>query len=537
MSLRKKAIVCVDDEAIILESLKEQLKRQFGNSYLIEPAENGEDALALVADLSERNVEIPVIISDHILPGMKADELLQSIHRKHPNSIKIFLTGRADADAVGNAVNRAALYRYISKPWDPDDLKITITEALRCYDQEKELHRYRIHLQELVNQRTEGLRKSEEKFRNLVEGIHDEYIIFSLDSNLVFSYISPSVKNVLGFKAKDIIGKPVHEFTTSESHDTRWKGIEEILLQGKVDSPFEIALLNVKGEPRTFHLYSRPTLAAGGKLSGIDGIAKDVTEQKRAEKKLSDAKDKADTANRIKRDFLANMSHELRTPLHGILSFCNFGIKKAEIVDRKKLLDYFLQIRDSGKVLLNLLNNLLDLAKLESGKMVFDFKPSSIRELVDQVVDEFTSLVSERNVQVKCHQSNMDSQVVLDPERIMQIIRNLLSNALKFSPEGGLIEIVVRQDDQAVTLSVSDQGIGVPEDELEGVFDQFVQSTKTKTVTGGTGLGLSICREIITAHKGRIWAINNQPNGATFCFEIPTNLEPTSLSASGVAMG
>ena len=118
----EKVILCVDDEEIILEVLKEQLKRRLGNEYLIEVAQGGEEALALVEELSAEGFEIQMIIADQIMPGMKGDELLTAVHQKYPDTLKVFLTGRADAKAVGNAVNQADLYRYLTKPWDEEDL-------------------------------------------------------------------------------------------------------------------------------------------------------------------------------------------------------------------------------------------------------------------------------------------------------------------------------------------------------------------------------------------------------------------------------
>jgi len=135
----EKVILCVDDEEIILEVLKEQLKRRLGNEYLIEVAQGGEEALALVEELSAEGFEIQMIIADQIMPGMKGDELLTAVHQKYPDTLKVFLTGRADAQAVGNAVNQANLYRYLAKPWDEEDLYLTIEEGLRSYEQDKQL--------------------------------------------------------------------------------------------------------------------------------------------------------------------------------------------------------------------------------------------------------------------------------------------------------------------------------------------------------------------------------------------------------------
>ncbi len=240
---------------------------------------------------------------------------------------------------------------------------------------------------------------------------------------------------------------------------------------------------------------------------------------------LQEAKKMAETANNAKTDFLSNMSHELRTPLHGILSFAGFGIEKHAITKPDKILDYFQKIRQSGETLLMLLNDLLDLAKLESGKITFEFRPADLGLLIDSMADECNSLASEQNLTVRGEHPEANEKIVLDADKIKQVLRNLLNNAIKFSPEGGTIDISIFKKADSVVVSVRDQGAGVPENELGSVFDKFVQSSKNKTSAGGTGLGLPICREIIAAHKGRIWAENNPDIGTNFLFEIPLSLE------------
>jgi PAS domain S-box-containing protein len=260
-----------------------------------------------------------------------------------------------------------------------------------------------------------------------------------------------------------------------------------------------------------------------------------VAERKRTEA-LRLEKEAAEAANRTKSEFLANMSHELRTPLHSILSFAGFGIKKHTTVPVEKLRAYFEMIQHSGKTLLALLNDLLDLAKLEAGKMTFHFQTTDLRALISVVADEFSSLLSERHLTVHWSAPDGAAVVMVDAERLQQVLRNLLSNAVKFSPSGGTIAVEMRCTAARAVVSVHDQGPGIPEDELEKVFDKFVQSSTTKTGAGGTGLGLSICREILTAHQGRIWATNHPHGGAAFLFELPLATEAI-MEGARVSLG
>lgn len=161
--MKKVVILCVDDEQIVLVSLRQQLKRRFERKYILETAESGEEALEIVEKLLTDKADIPVVISDHIMPGMKGDELLKQIHELSPRTLKILLTGQANADAVGYAVNYANLYRYIAKPWDQTDLNLTVAKAVHSYFQDKKLAEQNEILQG-KNQELQQLNTSYERF-------------------------------------------------------------------------------------------------------------------------------------------------------------------------------------------------------------------------------------------------------------------------------------------------------------------------------------------------------------------------------------
>jgi signal transduction histidine kinase len=252
-------------------------------------------------------------------------------------------------------------------------------------------------------------------------------------------------------------------------------------------------------------------------------------------KGLMDAKVQAESANQAKSDFLANMTHELRTPLHGILSFADMGENKAHLVEPEKLQRYFSRIKESGERLLNLVNDLLDLSKLEAKRMVLDLHPCDLNSLLKTAQDELSLLLKQKMISIKVDGGDARMAVEVDRNRLYQVLLNLISNAIKFSPEHGIIIIKIRearlsigrrttdkeQSVEAIAISVLDQGIGIPESEYDTVFDKFVQSSQTRSGAGGTGLGLAICKEIVELHQGSIKVTEAPSGGACFTVTLP----------------
>jgi len=225
-------------------------------------------------------------------------------------------------------------------------------------------------------------------------------------------------------------------------------------------------------------------------------------------------------ANREKSQFLANMSHELRTPMHAILSFSALAQKKTD--DPQQITEFVQHIRNSAIRLLSLINDLLDISRLESGKAKINFDENDLTTLIENAINEVSGLMMDHKITLNFDNSKR-IECVLDSKMISQVLINLLSNAIKFSPVNSTIDLNIKQTSKhfnnkqqdIIEITLIDQGLGIPKDEVQKIFDKFVQSSKTRSGAGGTGLGLPISKQIIDLHHGQIWAESPPPGRQT----------------------
>lgn len=246
----------------------------------------------------------------------------------------------------------------------------------------------------------------------------------------------------------------------------------------------------------------------------------DVTEFRDAERATREARDAAEEASRVKSEFIANVSHELRTPLQSIIGFSELGLTRGK--EQERLAMMFREINGAGQRMLSVVNDLLDVSKIESSVGAFHLERTDLRPLLRDVARELDPLLASRQLTLQFQLSDVPLVAKVDPLRFQQVIRNVLANAIKFSPMGRSIHIAGEMSDMGeVHISVMDHGPGIPDSELGKIFDAFVQSSKTKDGSGGTGLGLAICRKIMEAHGGEIHAENVAGGGTVFCIKFP----------------
>ena len=383
---------------------------------------------------------------------------------------------------------------------------------------------------------TDALKQSETQLKLILNSSSEAVYGVDLDGKCTFT--NSACLNMLGYEdVSEVIGKNMHELIHYAQSDGTDYPIEncpiyEALQKGEDTHRDDEVLWKKDGSSFSAEYWSNPIIQDGKRIGAVINFL-DITERKTTEITLQAAKEAAESANQAKSEFLANMSHELRTPMHAVLSFSSMGEDKSRSLQDEKLQRYFSCINESGERLLSLLNNLLDLAKLEAGQVQLNITQCVLKEIAHRAVTELSELIRNKSLNLEM-MANTDTTADCDDEKILQVIYNLLSNAIKFTPENGHIKMLFsdaklesgtsREPLSAIAFSIENEGIEIPPDELDSVFDKFVQSSKTKTGAGGTGLGLAISKEIIEEHGGTIYAESAAHGGAKFTFIIPRDL-------------
>ena len=260
----------------------------------------------------------------------------------------------------------------------------------------------------------------------------------------------------------------------------------------------------------------------------------DVTEFREVAQRTTEAKEAAERSNAAKSEFLANISHELRTPLQSILGFSELG--EARSGSQPRLQGMFASIHGAGQRMLVLVNNLLDLSRLESPVGEIQRQPQDMAPALRAVADELQGLAQARGLQLQLTPATAAALWASgDAFRLQQVLRNVLANAIRFAPAGSSIAVDWQAEPGGEHhISVRDHGPGIPTQELDSIFEAFVQSSRTKDGSGGTGLGLAICRKIMDGHGGRIRARNHPDGGAVFDILLPALTEPEALAAQAM---
>lgn len=378
----------------------------------------------------------------------------------------------------------------------------------------------------LVDPHGEGSdsRVSAALYRLLIESVRD-YAIFALDPTGHVLTWNPGAERFKGYRAHEIIGKHFSVFYPQARIDEGLPAHE--LKEAAAVGRFEDEGWRLRKDGTRFwaNVVITALRSPSGELVGYGKVTRDLTERREMQlRAIEDTRRiaEAEAANRAKAEFLAAMSHELRTPLNaigGYVDLISLGIR-GPVTEQQ--IDDLKRIRRSQQHLLGIINDLLNFSRIEAGRLTYEFADVPLRDVLESVAGMVEPLAFAKTITTKWPQ-NVSSDVYTDRAKAEQILLNLLTNAIKFTGDGGQIDVTCRVGREHTSIEVKDTGVGIPQDKLENIFEPFVQIGRTHTsVHEGTGLGLAISRDLAQAMAGDL-SVESQPGrGSTFTLVLPS---------------
>jgi PAS domain S-box-containing protein len=364
-------------------------------------------------------------------------------------------------------------------------------------------------------QAEEVLSESERRFREMLENV--ELVAMTLDKNGIVTFCNDYLLRLTGWTREEVLGAEwFAKFLPEDNMSPKGMFLDNIHA-GNIPAHLENPIKTKTGELREIAWNNTMLRDLAGEIVGTASLGEDVTERNRAEARVREQQE-AERANRAKSEFLSRMSHELRTPLNAILGFAQLLEMDARKPDDAESISHILR---AGKHLLSMINEVLDLARIESGKLALRSEPLSICEALEETLSLVRPLAAARRVHLKPLAGDLDCEVLASAQRVRQAILNLLSNAVKYNREGGSVAVSCEKLADCVRIKVTDDGRGITADNMAKLFVPFERLDVGDTVVEGTGLGLSLTKHLVQAMGGRIGVESAHGEGSTFWVELP----------------
>ncbi|WP_157198664.1 PAS domain-containing sensor histidine kinase [Methanohalophilus mahii] len=383
---------------------------------------------------------------------------------------------------------------------------------------------YLVHVQDITKrkQAEEKVRQSEERLELALKGTRAG--IWDWDVQTGKTYFDERWAEIVGYNPDEL--KPDIQTWIDLTHPKDYKRAEELLnkhFAGETEN-YECQLRMKHKNGHWVWIEDRGRVvewSRDGKPKRMTGTHIDITDRKMAENAIIQSKVLAEQANRTKSEFLANMSHELRTPLNSIIGYSQILNQNPSGNLDEKELKYSHNILNSGEHLLELINSILDISKVEAGKMEYEPERVNLPETIDDIIGLVKPLAMKKSIDIRFINNSAIAKVWVDRVKFKQILHNLLSNAIKFTPEKGEVKIYLSTDDGTAQISVADTGIGIPAEKIEDIFDPFKQvNSSSSREYEGTGLGLALVKKYVEMHDGEIWVESEVGAGSTFTFTL-----------------
>ncbi|MFN2508336.1 MAG: response regulator [Chthoniobacterales bacterium] len=488
--LEEAKILIIDDEPAVAEILREVLESAGYRKIeaLAEPREASARFVAYEPDL---------VVLDWMMPQLPGAAVLQQL--RSAVSAETYLpilvvTARLDSATKHQALASGAT-DFLTKPFDPDEIVLRAGHLLET----RFLHR--------------RLRDSERKLRTIVETT--PAVVFIKDLNSRFVLINHRFQELFGYPVEEVIGRS-NDFFMAPETAAQIQANDRRVFATRQAIEFE-ETVEINGEARTFLSIKAPLYSATGELSGLCGIATDITERKRAEEAARLAKEEAERASSAKSEFLSRMSHELRTPLNSILGFAQLFELEAQDPETRENVE---QILKGGRQLLRLIDEVLDISRIEADRMTLTIEPVSVELSVNSALALLRPAAAARNVhlgRIQC-----DREVFADEQRLQQVLLNLISNAIKYNRQDGSVSFSCSEtESNTLHLAVSDTGIGIAPADRERLFIPFERVGDPQKNEEGIGLGLAISKRLIGLMGGTMGVESELGAGTTFWIELP----------------
>ncbi|MCC9137360.1 PAS domain S-box protein [Pontibacter silvestris] len=519
----KRPLILKDKEVSVLGVGSDITEERLANERLEKSeelhrllSENSKDLICL-HDLDGTYIYVSKAV--HELIGYNPEELIGTspLDYSHPDDIHITLNHGIDQAILGKP-NTVIQHRKRNKQGEYIWFE-TIIKPI--YDAGGNVIKLQSSSRDITEQRSanESLRDSEKKYKDLVK--YSQAYILSHDLQGHILSVNPYLLNSLGYLEDEVVGKQIKEFFPKVEENKFKEYLERY--NSKTVQEGILSMYNTKNE-KIYVYYQNYKVDESDAAPYIIAIAQDITERMLAEQEMKKAKEAAEESARVKENFLANMSHEIRTPMNGILGMTGL-MDKTTLNEVQQ--NYLKIIRQSADNLLVIINDVLDIAKIEAGKIELEEIPFNLNETITGAYQTLKYRAEEKELAYLVETSQLaELNLVGDPYRLNQVLLNLLNNAIKFTEEGS-IELKTNvleetEDNVKIEFSVKDTGIGVPEDKKEYIFEGFTQAySSTTRKYGGSGLGLSICKTLVELQGGRIWVDNNSSTkGSTFKFTL-----------------
>jgi len=496
------SLLYVEDEDEARKGVSEMISRRVGNFYV---AENANKALEIL-----KNNKVNLLLSDIKMPGMDGLVMAEEMKKIKPELKIIMMSAFTDTAYLLKSID-LQVDGYIVKPVRKQKLLSAIKKQVDI-----------IITEETIKEQEQALKESEEKYRSFLEDLQD--VAFETNTHGEVVYANKIAESVLNISRSEIIGKSFSPFFDKESQK-KAADIYKKILKGE---SLEYVLTQMNG--KVFRYKSAPRMDARGGIIGVFGIAREITDFIKAEQKIQNQNKQLKEVNATKDKFFSIIAHDLKSPFNTMLGFSKLLLEKFEKYDVQKQKQFLGILRDDIQNTYKLLENLLLWSRSQRGTIDFHPENISLYLVLVETIDVLKHTAASKSITIK---NKIAENIIVkaDFSMLSTILRNLISNAIKFTPKGGIIEVGCRHVEtygrtslQANTffeIYVKDSGVGMEKQKQLEIFN-ILENISTSGTEGetGTGLGLILCKEFVEKHGGEIWVESELGKGSRFSFTL-----------------